>query len=248
MASAAPDQSGGGRSSLALSGTNSQPSRIAPAAIGTLSRKMNGQPSPSTSQPPSKGEIAPAIAPAAAQVPTARPFASPAKEALKMARLLGSSIAAPSPCSARPPRKISRLGAAAHSREARVNRRMPPEHHPLAPVKIARRAAGQQQGGERQGEGVHHPLHLGRGGVEAPPDRRQRDVQHRAVDEGEARGEDAGGEDRPRIFRLAARRPQAGRAVARAGQAEAQVTRLPPPAAAPRSCARRGPVRPAAWR
>ena len=34
---------------------------------------MNGQPAPSTSQPPSKGAIAPAIAPAAAQVPTARP-------------------------------------------------------------------------------------------------------------------------------------------------------------------------------
>ena len=62
---------------------------------------MTGQPTVSTSQPPSSGASAPAIAPAAAQVPTARPRASPVKAALKMARLLGISIAAPSPCSAR---------------------------------------------------------------------------------------------------------------------------------------------------
>ena len=86
---------------------------------------MNGQPSPSTSQPPSIGATAPEIAPAAAQVPTARPLASPVKEAERMARLLGISIAAPSPCSARPARKIARLGAAAQSSEAAVNRTMP---------------------------------------------------------------------------------------------------------------------------
>ena len=43
------------------------------------------------------------------------------------------------------------------------------EQHLLAPVKIARRAAGQQQRRERQGEGVHHPLHLGGRRVEARP-------------------------------------------------------------------------------
>ena len=66
---------------------------------------MNGQPAVSTSQPPSIGATAPAIAPAAAQVPTARPRSSPVKEALRMARLFGISIAAPSPCSARAARK-----------------------------------------------------------------------------------------------------------------------------------------------
>ena len=86
---------------------------------------MKRQPSPSTSQPPSIGASAPAIAPAAAQVPTARPRFSPVKEALSVARLFGSSIAAPSPCSARAARKMSRLGAAAQSTEAAVNRAMP---------------------------------------------------------------------------------------------------------------------------
>ena len=71
------------------------------------------------------GATAPAIAPAAAQVPTARPRFSPEKAALKVARLFGSSIAAPSPCSARPARKRARLGAAAQSTEAAVNRAMP---------------------------------------------------------------------------------------------------------------------------
>ena len=88
------------------------------ARSGRLRRKMKRQPSPSTSQPPSKGAMAPAIAPAAAQVPTARPRFSPEKEALNVARLLGSSIAAPSPCSARAPRKSVRLGATAQSTEA----------------------------------------------------------------------------------------------------------------------------------
>ena len=99
---------------------------------------------------------------------------------------------------------------------------MPAEHHPPPPVKVARRAAEQQQGGERQGEGVDHPLHLGGGGVEAAPDRRQRDVEHRAVDEGEARGEDAGGEDEARMLRRAAALPDAASAVAGGGEGEAQ--------------------------
>src|SRR4051812_37024268 len=97
VASAAPIQSGAGRSGLALSGTAIQASATAPAATGTLTRKMARQPIASTSQPPSKGATAPAIAPAAAQAPTAFPFASPSNAAPRMARLLGSSKAAPSP-------------------------------------------------------------------------------------------------------------------------------------------------------
>ena len=71
------------------------------------------------------GAIAPEIAPAAAQVPTARPRCSPVNAEPNMARLFGISIAAPSPCSARPARKIARLGAAAHRIEAAVNKAMP---------------------------------------------------------------------------------------------------------------------------
>ena len=114
-----------------------------------------------------------------------------------------------------------------------MNRAMPQQHHPPPPVKVARRAAEQQQGGERQGEGVDHPLHLGGGGVEAPPDRGQSDVEHRAVDEGEARGEDAGGEDQRRVSRLAAGLGGAGPRRRRAsGRREAQAA--PPGSAGPR--------------
>ena len=182
---------------------------------------MNGQPTPSTSQPPSIGASAPEIAPTAAQVPTARPRASPVKEALRVARLLGSSIAAPSPCSARPARKISQARRRRAQHRGGGEQDDAPEHHPPPPVKVARRAAEQQQGGERQGEGVDHPLHLGGGGAEAAPDRGQGDVEHRAVDEGEARGEDAGGEDQPRMPGSRPARPGRRGAVAGSGQGKA---------------------------
>ncbi len=86
---------------------------------------MKRQPGPSTSQPPSRGATAPAIAPAAAQVPTARPRFSPEKAALRVARLFGSSSAAPIPCNARAARKTARLGASAQRIEASANRAMP---------------------------------------------------------------------------------------------------------------------------
>src|ERR1700716_3697478 len=73
----------------------------AAAAIGTLRRKIVRHPTVSTTHPPRMGPKAPARAPAAAQVPIARPRASPVNAPPRMARLLGMSSAAPSPCSAR---------------------------------------------------------------------------------------------------------------------------------------------------
>jgi hypothetical protein len=81
----------------------------------------------------------------------------------------------------------------------------PADQHQPPPVKIARRAADQQQGRERQQEGVDHPLHVGGAGGEAAADRGQGDIEHRAVDEGQARGEDAGEEDEPRPRRTGPR-------------------------------------------
>ncbi len=52
---------------------------MAAAASGRLIRKTNRQLPASISQPPSTGPNAPAAAPTAAQIPIARPFASPAK-------------------------------------------------------------------------------------------------------------------------------------------------------------------------
>src|ERR1700737_2546434 len=65
----------------------------APAAIGTLRRKIVRHPTVSTIHPPTTGPKAPASAPAAAQVPMARPRPSPVNALPRMARLLGMSSA-----------------------------------------------------------------------------------------------------------------------------------------------------------
>src|SRR6266481_7078423 len=58
----------------------------APAAIGKLRRKIVRHPTVSTTHPPIMGPKAPARAPAAAQVPIARPRASPVNAPPSMAR------------------------------------------------------------------------------------------------------------------------------------------------------------------
>ena len=57
---------------------------------------------------------------------------------------------------------------------------------------VAQRAADQQQRGEEERIRLDDPLRLGRRGVEFALDRRQRDVDDRAVDERHARAEDRG--------------------------------------------------------
>ncbi len=84
-------------------------------------RKIARQPTVSTSQPPITGPSAPVIAPAAAQVPIARPRSSPENPAPRMARLDGISSAAPTPWTARPASNSPRLGASAQASEARLN-------------------------------------------------------------------------------------------------------------------------------
>ena len=88
-------------------------------------RKIARQPTVSISQPPSTGPTAPAIAPAAAQKPTARLRAAPSKAPPSTARLLGSIIAAPIPCTARAAISQARLGAAAQAAEPAAKATMP---------------------------------------------------------------------------------------------------------------------------
>src|ERR1700692_29848 len=68
----------------------------APAAIGAWIKKIVRHPTVSTIHPPTMGPKTPARAPTAAQVPMARPRASPLNAPPRMARLLGVSSAAPS--------------------------------------------------------------------------------------------------------------------------------------------------------
>ncbi len=69
--------------------------------------------------------MAVAIAPAAAQVPTARPRASPSNELPRMPRLFGISIAAPIPWMPRAASSTSSPGASAQPIEAAANSNVP---------------------------------------------------------------------------------------------------------------------------
>jgi hypothetical protein len=133
VAAATPAQSSGASSSRRLSATYRQPSHKAPAHSGRLIRKIARHPAASTSQPPSTGPIAPAIAPAAAHVPIARPRASPANAAPSSARLFGISIAEAAPCNTRPATSSSSEGAIAHRSEAIANNAIPPRNSRLRP-------------------------------------------------------------------------------------------------------------------
>src|SRR5689334_12855139 len=64
---------------------------------------------------------------------------------------------------------------------------------------VAERAPEQKQSGQRQEVGIDHPLHFGSANAVACADRRQRDVEYRAVDEREARREDAGDQGPARV-------------------------------------------------
>src|SRR5690349_990162 len=66
---------------------------------------------------------------------------------------------------------------------------------------IAERTAEEKQRRQGQQEGIHDPLHVLSAGAVAGADGGQRHVEDRAVDERQARGEDAG-DQRPARVRL----------------------------------------------
>ena len=70
------------------------------------------------------------------------------------------------------------------------------EHLP-PPVAVPERAAEQQQPGQGERVGVHHPLQAGHAGVELPADGRERDADHGRVERGHARAEHGGGHHPP---------------------------------------------------
>jgi hypothetical protein len=100
------------------------------------------------SRPPSTGPAASAIA----DTPDHRPIActrsrGSGKAAARIARVLGSSAAPPTACSARPPTSAGRLGASPHSAELPVNTTRParntrrrPKRSPSEPAVSSRLA------------------------------------------------------------------------------------------------------------
>ena len=188
-----------------LSGTKRHVSQRAMAATGKLTQKAARQLIVSMRKPPIGGPSAVVIADAAAQVPIARPRTDFGKHDVMIARLCGTSSAAPIPWIARAAISRPTLGATAQASEATVKTTMPmmkisrrPRRSPRPPPTRIRRA-------KHQRVGVDHPLERGELGGKCALHRRQGNRDDGAVDEGERRGEDCGGKDE---------RPVDGRGVA----------------------------------
>jgi hypothetical protein len=107
--------------------------------------------------PPSSGPAGRARLPIPAQIPMALACSSGSGKAwLMIARVPGSSRAAPIPCSTWAP--ISRPVLGGRRRPARRRRRRPAgQDDALVAVQVADGAAGQHQAGQGDGVAVHHP-------------------------------------------------------------------------------------------
>ena len=169
-------------------------------------KKMSRHDTASMSHPPTNGPSAPATPASPDHAPMARPRSSGWKLAEMSARLPGTRSAAPAPCTARRDEHagVRREPARrAGDREADETG----EEAALAPVEIAERAAEQQQRAQRHEVSVEDPLQLADARVEVAPDRGQRHVDDRAVEE-----RDAGAEHRRRDDPTGGRGPEPDRA------------------------------------
>ncbi len=189
VASAAPPQSSetARRASL-LSATNPQARNAAAAAIGRLSRKIVRQPIASTSQPPRIGPSAPR------ERADRRPGADRAA-----ARLAGEGAAQDGQAVGHQQRRAQPLQAATGQQPAEARRDgaddrrqgeqdQPCQEHASSAEMVTEPAAQQDQRAQRQQVGVDRPGQFRWAGAEIARQRRQGDVDDRAVDEGRWQG------------------------------------------------------------
>ena len=120
-------------------------------------------------------------------VPMARPRSSSVKELLIMARLPGTSNAAPIPWSARSRNQATDTA----SEPARGGRRRENYHadneYSAPAITVSQRTAHEEKRGEQERIRFNDPLHADDSGLQIFLERGQRDVHDGAVDEGEAR-------------------------------------------------------------
>ena len=180
------------------SGTSTTVATSATITTGTFTKKTEPHQKCSSSQPP-------LIGPAATAMPR---DGAPDADRLGPLDRLGEHVG-----DDRERRREDERRADAHQRPAgdealgradgAGQRRRHAEHrqagheHPLAPVAVAEAAGREQQAGEHQQVGVDDPLQLAGGGVEVDGERRQGDVDDRAVEHRHEHGEADDGEDRP---------------------------------------------------
>ncbi len=176
--------------------------------MGTFKKKMARHDTASTSQPPSTGPAAPVIAAQAAQVPMALPRASPSNTLPMMARLAGTSRAAPTPCKARAAISASRPGRQAAGDGCGGEQRDADDEDLAPPEAVAQRAAHQHQRAQQEQIGIDDPLHLGQPGGriagQVALDGGQGDVDDGAVDKGHGRAQHRGGQRQLGMRRRAA--------------------------------------------
>ena len=125
-------------------------------------KNAHRHPSPSTIAAPSVGPRAPATAPAAPQIATARGSWSWAKACITNANDDGISAAAPTAWTMRNTISSSALGASPHAIEATVNTRRAGQEDLPVPDSVSELARRDEHRGEHDRVGVQHPRELRR--------------------------------------------------------------------------------------
>src|SRR5438067_4925178 len=156
-----------------LSGTRQNRTPSTTAASGTLRKKTQRQEAYCTNTPPSTGPTTVVSAENPDQVPIARPRCSSLKEALIIARLPGTSKAAPIPCTARARISESTVGERPPQMEARVKTAMRRRVDAPPPKVIAQGSSHQNERRQEERIGFHNPLHIAGGGAQVSLDDRQ---------------------------------------------------------------------------
>ena len=182
------------------SGTRRSETTKAAIPTGTLTKKIHGHESVSTSSPPSTRPTAPPPTAIAAQTPIAFARSAPsANVVVTIDRAAGETSAAPSPWSPR-----ARISVVSLRRE-RAEQRGGGEQHqageedPLAADQVAGATAEQQEAAEEQRVRVDDPLQVRLGDLQVGLDRRQRDVDDRGVEDHHELREADKDEHEPRI-------------------------------------------------
>jgi hypothetical protein len=93
-----------------------------------------------------------------------------------------------------PEKEQAKVGREGAGQRGQPEQRRASDQRALPPPPVARRAAHKQERAERQEVGVDDPLQASGARAEAFADGGQAHVDHRAVDEGQRRGEDRGGQ------------------------------------------------------
>ncbi len=105
-----------------LSGKRMPDSRAAAMPMGTLTQKIQCQLRPCVTAPPIMGPMAMARPPIPPHAPTIAPRRDAGNALVRMVRLSGVMIAAPTPCTARAAISTSMFGASAHAADAALKR------------------------------------------------------------------------------------------------------------------------------